>query len=94
MFYFLPICAELERVRGSSSDCLVAEIDALKQGRRGQQEAGQWSALSVFKDRKLMLPMLLVIALQGGQQLSGVNAVSSGYFVIFVRKILNWDKIP
>lgn len=32
--------------------------------------------LSVLRDPKLLLPLVLVCAMQGGQQLSGINAVS------------------
>lgn len=31
--------------------------------------------LSVLRDPKLLLPLVLVCAMQGGQQLSGINAV-------------------
>lgn len=34
------------------------------------------SFLSVLRDPKLLLPLVLVCAMQGGQQLSGINAVS------------------
>lgn len=34
------------------------------------------SLLSVLTDPKLLLPLVLVCAMQGGQQLSGINAVS------------------
>lgn len=38
--------------------------------------SGQKGVLDVLKDPKLFLPVVLVCALQGGQQLSGINAVS------------------
>lgn len=37
-------------------------------------ESRSW--LSVVRDPKLLLPILLVCAFEGGQQLSGINAVS------------------
>lgn len=32
---------------------------------------------SIFTDRKMWLPLFVVIVLQGGQQLCGINIVSS-----------------
>lgn len=39
-----------------------------------------WSSWRVLTDSKLRLPLLLVCALQGGQQFSGINAVSVANF--------------
>lgn len=47
------------------------------------------SLLSVLRDPKLFLPVILVCALQGGQQLSGINAVFYYSVSIFERAGLN-----
>lgn len=43
------------------------------------------SLMSVLRDRKLLLPLTLVCALLGGQQLSGLNAVFFYSVSIFER---------
>lgn len=47
------------------------------------------SLLSVLRDRKLQLPLILVCALLGGQQLSGLNAVFFYSVSIFERSGLS-----
>lgn len=47
------------------------------------------SLLSVLCDPKLLLPVVLVCALQGGQQLSGINAVFFYSVSIFMKSGLN-----
>lgn len=49
------------------------EIDLMQ--KEAEQLTEKRSIWSVMTDRNLILPVLLVCALQGGHQLSGVNAV-------------------
>ena len=35
----------------------------------------EWTLMKVLSTPRLRLPLLLVLALQGGQQLAGINAV-------------------
>lgn len=49
------------------------EINEMEQEMHNKQEIR--TIWSVLKDRQLLLPVVLVCALQGGQQLSGINAV-------------------
>lgn len=41
-----------------------------------EMSTGQWSIIRLIKSKSLRLPLLLVCAMQAGQQLSGINAVS------------------
>lgn len=64
---------ELKRLRGEDSD-LQEELVVMDTERGiAAQTRSLWS---VITDSKLLLPLVLVCALQGGQQLSGINAVS------------------
>lgn len=62
---------------GNDNDELLNQINtelfAMEQEARTQADTR--SIWSVLTDRTLLLPIVLVCALQGGQQLSGVNAV-------------------
>lgn len=63
---------ELKRLRGENYD--MQEELKVMDTERG--EAAQTRSLwSVLTDSRLLLPLVLVCALQGGQQLSGINAV-------------------
>lgn len=55
-------------------EALNEEIELMKPPTNVQstESRGIWS---ILKDPTLMLPVILVCALQGGQQLSGINAV-------------------
>lgn len=70
--------AELMRLRvGGRNDDLSqrinAELIAMEQEAASQTESrSMWSVLT---DKTLLLPLVLVCALLGGQQLSGINAV-------------------
>lgn len=64
------------RVGEGSDDFLHrinAELIAMEQDAATQADTR--SIWSVLTDKKLLLPIVLICALQGGQQLSGVNAV-------------------
>lgn len=58
-----------------SHDMALEEIESMEPTEETSDE--KRSFLSVLQDPKLLLPLVLVCAMQGGQQLSGINAVSS-----------------
>lgn len=58
-----------------SQDMAQEEYDAMEpMNQRSEEKLG---ILTVLTDPKLFLPLVLVCSMQGGQQLSGINAVSS-----------------
>lgn len=57
-----------------SHDMALEELDAIEPSSERPDE--KQTILSVLTDPKLLLPLVLVCAMQGGQQLSGINAVS------------------
>lgn len=63
--------AELSRLRGED---VLDEIESIYPNHNATQEESR-TIVSVLSDSKLLLPLILVCALQGGQQLSGINAV-------------------
>lgn len=67
----------LQRLRGPRSDIIEDEILLMQTEAANQTE--KRSLWSVLRDPTLFLPVVLVCALQGGQQLSGINAVSLVY---------------
>lgn len=75
------------RVGGRNDDLLTrinAELIAMEQEATSQAETrSMWSVLT---DKQLLLPIILVCALLGGQQLSGINAVFY-YSVEIFKKI-------
>lgn len=65
---------ELRRLRGRDEpDRIQRELETMEVEAATQSETR--SIWSVLTDRSLLMPVILVSALQGGQQLSGVNAV-------------------
>lgn len=73
---------ELQRLRGNDAVNRVNdELDTMALEASSQTETR--SLWSVITDKKLLMPIILVCALQGGQQLSGVNAVFYYSVVIF-----------
>lgn len=75
---FIWLFSELMRLRvGSGSTDLLARINAelIVMEQDASTQAYTRSILSVLTDRSLLMPVILICALQGGQQLSGVNAV-------------------
>lgn len=66
---------ELQKL-SNDKDALLEEIELMQPENSGQpvETRGIWS---VLRDPALLLPIILVCALQGGQQLSGINAVSN-----------------
>ncbi|XP_044754693.1 solute carrier family 2, facilitated glucose transporter member 1-like isoform X2 [Coccinella septempunctata] len=67
----------LSRIRNVSASQLEQEIQELKDEQQVKDSLRDdvWSLGRVLKDRKLLLPIMLVCALQSGQQFSGINAV-------------------
>ncbi|XP_031640483.1 solute carrier family 2, facilitated glucose transporter member 3-like isoform X2 [Contarinia nasturtii] len=66
---------ELVRLRGvdGGDDLINAELLGMEQEAAAQADTR--SMASVICDKTLMLPLILICALLGGQQLSGINAV-------------------
>lgn len=56
-----------------SQDMAQEEFDAMEPLHQRTEE--KLGILSVLTDPKLLLPLVLVCSMQGGQQLSGINAV-------------------
>lgn len=64
----------MQRLRGNDAlDRVNDELETMALEASTQAETR--SLWSVLTDKKLLMPIILVCALQGGQQLSGVNAV-------------------
>lgn len=57
-----------------SHDMALEELEAIEPNESTDEKPG---LLSVLADPKLLLPLVLVCAMQGGQQLSGINAVTT-----------------
>lgn len=70
-----------------SHDMALEELDTIEPS--SDDERKSW--LSVLTDPKLLLPLVLVCAMQGGQQLSGINAVS--LWAIFVNILITFKCI-
>lgn len=64
---------ELQKL-SSDKDALLEEIELMQPVTSGQSTESR-GILSILRDPALLLPIVLVCALQGGQQLSGINAV-------------------
>ncbi|XP_034242891.1 solute carrier family 2, facilitated glucose transporter member 1-like isoform X2 [Thrips palmi] len=73
---------ELARIRRQPEERLSEELRAMRMASKDDAQAeakepqqGEWTAARVLRAPELVLPLLLVCALQAGQQLSGINAV-------------------
>ncbi|XP_056630159.1 solute carrier family 2, facilitated glucose transporter member 1-like isoform X1 [Diorhabda sublineata] len=68
---------QLKRIRKTGENSIRLEIEELKKEQVNNEKstADNWNLRRVLTDRSLLLPLLLVCSLQGGQQLSGINAV-------------------
>lgn len=61
-------------LRGEKNlEALMEEIEQLELEAKNQIK--KRTLLSVIRDPSLLLPLVLVCVMQGGQQLSGINAV-------------------
>ncbi|XP_066247949.1 solute carrier family 2, facilitated glucose transporter member 5-like [Euwallacea similis] len=77
---------QLKRIRNANEESLSDEIEILRlEDQENIKQGDTWNIRKVLKSKTLMLPLLLVCALQAGQQLSGVNAVFYYSSVIFKR---------
>nr|CAD7257983.1 unnamed protein product [Timema shepardi] len=84
--------SELSRLRGVSVDKLHDELDDLCQVNKTDSEAKEsWTIASIARAQNLRLPLLLVCALQAGQQFSGINAVFYYSVSIFESAGLSHD---
>ncbi|XP_063232892.1 solute carrier family 2, facilitated glucose transporter member 1-like isoform X2 [Bacillus rossius redtenbacheri] len=83
---------ELTRLRGLAPDQLRDELEDMRQANKAEEEAGgSWTFGSVLRAPSLRLPLLLVCALQAGQQFSGINAVFYYSMTIFENAGLSHD---
>lgn len=71
--YLIIINLVLLRLRGNDPNFVQYELEEMNQ--ELVEKSDTRSVKSVISDPALLLPIVLVCALQGGQQLSGVNAV-------------------
>nr|CAD7589078.1 unnamed protein product [Timema genevievae] len=84
--------SELSRLRGVPADKLHDELDDLCQVNKTDSEAKEsWTIVSIARAPNLRLPLLLVCALQAGQQFSGINAVFYYSVSIFENAGLSHD---
>ncbi|XP_053625183.1 solute carrier family 2, facilitated glucose transporter member 1-like isoform X2 [Plodia interpunctella] len=75
---------ELSRLRGVSPSMLSDDMELLREESRAAASAGEkWSMARVLRDPTLRLPLVLVCAMQAGQQTSGINAVFYYSITIF-----------
>ncbi|XP_050310401.1 solute carrier family 2, facilitated glucose transporter member 1-like isoform X1 [Anthonomus grandis grandis] len=75
---------QLKRLRNCMEDSLTEEIETLRIEEQENLRQGEgWDVKKVLKSPALRLPLLLVCALQAGQQLSGVNSIFYYSSVIF-----------
>jgi hypothetical protein len=74
------LASELSRLRGVVPEQLAEELEDLRAAHKAEQELAasgvSWNVSSVARAPTLRLPLMLVCALQAGQQCSGINAVS------------------
>lgn len=66
---------ELSRLRNMSITMLQNEIDSLQHELAAKSTSETWSIKRVLREPTVRLPLILVCAMQFGQQLSGINAV-------------------
>ncbi|CAO1426271.1 unnamed protein product, partial [Diamesa tonsa] len=66
-----------------NDELLHDEIEEMNSKGTDQQPEEKRNILSILKDPSLLLPIILVCSLQGGQQLSGINAVFYYSVMIF-----------
>ncbi|XP_034935948.1 solute carrier family 2, facilitated glucose transporter member 3-like [Chelonus insularis] len=106
LFYFLPespkylyiirqepekATQELARLRNVHPNLLHDEICSLQEESLINSSMDSWTVGRVIKDSSVRLPILLVSALQLGQQLSGINAVFYYSHKIFEAAQLSKD---
>lgn len=67
---------ELSKLCGHNAETVNEELELMQPISGAASTFEKRGILSIIKDPTLLLPIILVCALQGGQQLSGINAVS------------------
>lgn len=67
---------ELSKLCGHDTEKVNKELESMQPLSLTASTFEKRGILSIIKDPTLLLPIILVCALQGGQQLSGINAVS------------------
>ena len=65
---------ELQRLRANNSQVIRRELDEMENYKRTETKTS--SFCSVLRNPSLSMPLIIVSAYMGGQQLSGINAVS------------------
>jgi len=68
---------ELQRLRGKDADERIAQEMAEMEA-EANAKVQTSSFCDVLRDPRLTLPLIIVCCFHGGQQLSGINAVSCG----------------
>ncbi|XP_049824200.1 solute carrier family 2, facilitated glucose transporter member 1-like isoform X2 [Aethina tumida] len=68
---------QLCKIRNTTAEFLADEVRELKQEEEDNtsSEGKAWTIGKALRSKELLMPLLLVISLQAGQQLSGINAV-------------------
>ncbi|XP_015606811.1 solute carrier family 2, facilitated glucose transporter member 1 isoform X2 [Cephus cinctus] len=80
---------ELTRLRGVNLNHLLNEVTLLRQESTASSSTDNWTISRVIREPSLRLSLILVCALQCGQQLSGINAVFFYSSSIFMEAGLN-----
>ena len=74
--------------RGKDHD-VKEDVEEMREEQRQLEDEPPWTMKQLLKAKKLRFPLLLLCGLQAGQQLSGINVVSSSlistYFSVFFR---------
>lgn len=65
--------SQLIRLRGNDKDSINQELEHMEAELNLVDQASGF--IEVLKDSKLLMPLIIVCVFQGGQQLSGINAV-------------------
>lgn len=83
LLYVLVYLLALRLLRGV--DDVVAEVDEMKLEHQHEAETEKVGVLDLLclRDRTWLMPLLICVVLHGGQQLSGINAVSPSLKPLF-----------
>ena len=70
---------ELKKLRNTNIVNIADEINEIESefSQTNVEDETKWSVIRVIRRKEFVLPLLLVCALQAGQQLSGINSVSN-----------------
>ncbi|XP_025837362.1 solute carrier family 2, facilitated glucose transporter member 1 isoform X2 [Agrilus planipennis] len=83
---------QLVKIRGVPEKLLTDEIQEMQlASQQTDDEDDVWNILRVLTDSSLLLPLLLVMFLQAGQQFSGINAVF--YYSVSIFKTAGLDEL-